>query len=67
VIEFYIKEKRYGIPIWEPIPDETDASKYRGEYFFEDTPVLAYDAFVEALDFKAIGIDINSEKVGNSE
>lgn len=37
------------------------------EYVSSDNPVRAYDAFVDALDFNAIGIDINSEKVGNSE
>jgi transposase len=37
------------------------------EYVSSDNPVRAYDAFVDALDFQEIGIDINSEKVGNSE
>jgi transposase len=30
-------------------------------------PVRAYDAFVDALDFDALGIEINPSKVGNSE
>ena len=33
----------------------------------EDHPVRAYDAFVEALDFSALGIEIDPDKVGNSE
>jgi len=37
------------------------------EYVLPDAPVRAYDAFVEALDFNALGIDINAHKVGNSE
>jgi len=37
------------------------------EYVAEDNPVRAYDAFVEALDFHALGIDINPYKVGNAE
>ena len=37
------------------------------DYVSADNPVRAYDAFVEALDFQEIGIDINPEKVGNSE
>jgi transposase len=37
------------------------------EYVSADNPVRAYDAFVEALDFQDIGININSDKVGNSE
>jgi len=37
------------------------------EYVSEDNPVRAYDAFVEALDFQELGIDINPNKVGNSE
>jgi transposase len=32
-----------------------------------DDPVRAYDAFVEALDFRALGITLDSHKVGNSE
>ena len=31
------------------------------------TPVRAYDAFVEALDFRALGIEIDPHQVGNSE
>ena len=37
------------------------------KYVPEDAPVRAYDAFVEALDFSELGIDINPYKVGNSE
>ena len=36
------------------------------EYVAPDAPVRAYDAFVEALDFNELGIEINSFKVGNS-
>ena len=31
------------------------------EYVPHDAPVRAYDAFVEALDFNALGIAINPE------
>ena len=37
------------------------------EYVSEDHPVRAYDAFVEALDFPAMGIDLDENQVGNSE
>ena len=37
------------------------------EYIPKDDPVRAYDAFVNALDFNELGIEINSSKVGNSE
>jgi transposase len=37
------------------------------EYVGSDNPVRAYDFFVEALDFRQLGIDINPDKVGNSE
>ena len=37
------------------------------EYVSGDNPVRAYNAFVEALDFRVLGIDINPDKVGNSE
>ena len=37
------------------------------EYVPEDDPVRAYDAFVEALDFNQLGIEIDPNKVGNSE
>jgi transposase len=37
------------------------------EYVSEDNPVRAYDFFVEALDFRLLGIEINPDKVGNSE
>ena len=37
------------------------------EYVSEDNPVRAYDAFVEALDFQELGIEMNPDKVGNSE
>jgi len=37
------------------------------EYVAEDDPVRAYDAFIEALDFHELGININPYKVGNAE
>jgi transposase len=37
------------------------------EYVGKDNPVRAYDFFVEALNFRQLGIDINPDKVGNSE
>ena len=37
------------------------------DYVGEDNPVRAYDLFVEALNFRQLGIDINPDKVGNSE
>lgn len=37
------------------------------EYVSPENPVRAYDAFVEALDFQQLGIEINPDKVGNSE
>lgn len=37
------------------------------EYVADDDPVRAYDAFVEALDFHELGININPHKVGNAE
>ena len=37
------------------------------EYVLKDAPVRAYDAFVEALDFHALGIELHHHKVGNSE
>jgi transposase len=37
------------------------------EYVTKADPVRAYDAFVDALDFDALGIEINPSKVGNSE
>jgi transposase len=37
------------------------------EYVAEDDPVRVYDAFVEALDFHELGININPYKVGNAE
>ncbi|MCP4683218.1 MAG: IS1182 family transposase [Desulfobacterales bacterium] len=36
------------------------------EYVQEDSPVRAYDAIVEALNFQELGIEINEDKVGNS-
>jgi len=35
------------------------------DYVAEDAPVRAYDAFVEALDFKELGIEIDPNRVGN--
>jgi len=37
------------------------------EYVSGDNPVRAYNAFVEALDFRQLGIEINSDKIGNPE
>ena len=37
------------------------------DYVGSDNPVRAYDAFVEALNFRELGIMINPDKVGNSE
>lgn len=37
------------------------------EYVGSGNPVRAYDAFVEALNFRELGIEINPNKVGNSE
>ncbi|MBN1546984.1 MAG: IS1182 family transposase [Syntrophaceae bacterium] len=37
------------------------------EYVAQDNPVRVYDAFVESLDFRELGIEINPGKVGNSE
>jgi len=37
------------------------------QYVSLDHPVRAYDAFVEALDFKELGIELDERKVGNSE
>jgi transposase len=37
------------------------------DYVAKDDPVRAYDAFVDALDFHALGIEIDPQQVGNSE
>ena len=37
------------------------------EYVAADHPVRAYDVFVETLDFPALGIELDSCQVGNSE
>ena len=37
------------------------------DYIAKDDPVRAYDVFVEALDFKELGIELDPSKVGNSE
>jgi transposase len=37
------------------------------QYVSGDHPVRAYDAFVDTLDFKQLGISINTRKVGNSQ
>jgi transposase len=37
------------------------------EYIPEDHPVRVYDAFVEALDFGALGIELDDQQVGNPE
>ena len=35
-------------------------------YVTEDDPVRVYDAFIDALDLNALGVDINEDAVGNS-
>lgn len=37
------------------------------QYVSQDNPVRAYDAFVERINFKELGIDLDDRKVGNSE
>lgn len=37
------------------------------DYIAPDDPVRAYDAFIEVLDFKDLGITLDANKVGNSE
>jgi transposase len=37
------------------------------EYVTADDPVRAYDAFVESVDFNALGININPHQVGNAQ
>ncbi len=37
------------------------------DYVAPNDPVRAYDAFVEALDFNALGIEMDPHQVGNSE
>ncbi len=37
------------------------------QYVSKENPVRAYDAFVDALDFKDLGINLDDRKVGNSE
>ena len=37
------------------------------DYIAPDDPVRAYDAFIGALDFRDLGITLDSNKVGNSE
>ena len=37
------------------------------QYVSSEDPVRAYDAFVDALDFDALGIALDSHKVGNSQ
>jgi len=36
------------------------------EYIPTDSPVRVYDAFVDALDFEFLGIELDPDKVGNS-
>tara|TARA_B100002003_G_scaffold214537_1_gene212842 strand:+ start:148 stop:477 length:330 start_codon:yes stop_codon:yes gene_type:complete len=36
------------------------------EYVGVNDPVHAYNAFVEALDFRELGVELDSHKVGNS-
>ncbi len=35
------------------------------DYVSDDAPVRAYDAMIEAMDFKSLGIEINPDRVGN--
>jgi len=37
------------------------------EYISSDDPVRAYDAFIETIDFRDLGITLDPNKVGNSE
>jgi transposase len=37
------------------------------QYVTEDHPVRAYDAFVDALNFNELGIDLDAQKVGNCQ
>jgi len=37
------------------------------DFISPDDPVRAYDAFIEALDFRDLGITLDPNKVGNSE
>ncbi len=37
------------------------------QYVSEDHPVRAYDAFVDALDFNELGINLDEGKVGNTQ
>jgi len=37
------------------------------DYITPDDPVRAYDAFIEALDFRDLGITLDPNKIGNSE
>jgi transposase len=37
------------------------------DFIAPDDPVRAYDAFIEALDFRDLGITLDPNKVGNSE
>ncbi len=37
------------------------------QYISQDHPVRAYDAFVDALNFKELAIELDDRKVGNSE
>lgn len=37
------------------------------DYVNQDDPVRVYDAFVESLDFNELGIELDENKVGNSE
>ena len=37
------------------------------DYVAKDDPVRAYSVFVESLNFKELGVDLDSDKVGNPE
>ena len=57
----------YGLSTWKRSWTDDGAAADSGLYVSRENPVRAYDAFVEALDFKDLGIDIDHRKVGNSE
>ncbi|MBU1208926.1 MAG: transposase [Proteobacteria bacterium] len=59
--------KKNGLSIWDPLSNGVITPQSIEEYVAADHPVRAYDAFVEALDFSALGIELDSHQVGNSE
>lgn len=50
--------ERYQVPLFT---ESLDGS------ISQDDPVRAYDAFIDALNLKELGIELNDQKVGNSE